>query len=171
MDFFYPVKGSLCTDGSSCTTGPHDGDGFSDHIISCISDSLHVSYTVSVIAGKASIVIDYGVHSADQSGSRGKLVQKLHDLVFVWHGKVEAADAAGFQSCDSCFQIFLIYIKTKIRVIKIKKMESFIVHKRGNAVCHRTSEKCGKLCVTGNWDHKVPPEVSIILKVQDNSSD
>ena len=86
-------------------------------------------HEVSVIAGKASIVIDYGVHSADQSGSRGKLVQKLHDLVFVWHGKVEATDSASFQSHDSSFQIFLVYIEAKISVIKIKKMECFIVHK------------------------------------------
>ena len=156
------------TDGSSSATGTHDGDGLTCDIVSGIFYGLHIAHTVCIVSGQVPVIIDNGVHGTNQPGSRGKLIQKLYDLIFVWHSKVETADAAGLQSCDSCFQIFLIYIKAKIRVIKIQKMESFIVHKGGNTVRHRTSKKCGKLCVTGNWNHKVPPEVSIIVKVRDN---
>ena len=81
--FFTPSRAACAQMAVAAPPAPHDGDGFSDHIISCISDSLHVSYTVSVIAGKASIVIDYGVHSADQSGS-GESSSRSSTILFLF---------------------------------------------------------------------------------------
>ena len=58
-----------------------------------------------------SVIIDNGIHCTDQSGCRGKLVQKLYNLVLVRHGKIKTADAAGLQTIDSCRKSLFIYLK------------------------------------------------------------